>query len=311
MVFIVQICTKLCHEYLSRDSLETIVEKLKSKKSLADVAEGRSYFQPLNWVGMEQIEAPILWSGYTLNAKVDSGVSLTHTSQRGIHMSRIYEILTKELFSKTWSPAKINEILKQILASQTNKANEAITDKASLKLYLTIPMRRKSLVSNLEGFRQYPLVLFFEKDASSASMSLALNTTITYSSTCPASAALSLQINESLASFSATPHAQRSNAQIKLQLKQIDSLDIEKYFSDLIDCFEKALGTPVQTLVKREDEQEFARLNAQNLMFCEDAARKLAAEAKSLSHVSEFQIKVSHLESLHPHNAVSFVSEKL
>ena len=30
------------------------------------------------------------------------------------------------------------------------------------------------------------------------------------------------------------------------------------------------LKTPVQAAVKREDEQEFARLNGQNLMFCED-----------------------------------------
>ena len=36
---------------------------------------------------------------------------------------------------------------------------------------------------------------------------------------------------------------------------------------------EAALGTPVQTAVKREDEQAFARLNGRNLMFCEDAPR--------------------------------------
>ena len=45
----------------------------------------------------------------------------------------------------------------------------------------------------------------------------------------------------------------------------------------LIDRVEQALGTPVQTVVKREDEQAFARLNGENLMFCEDAARRMAA----------------------------------
>lgn len=43
----------------------------------------------------------------------------------------------------------------------------------------------------------------------------------------------------------------------------------------LIDRIEHALGTPVQTLVKRSDEQAFALANGQNLMFCEDAARRL------------------------------------
>ena len=45
---------------------------------------------------------------------------------------------------------------------------------------------------------------------------------------------------------------------------------------ELIDRVEQALGTPVQTAVKREDEQAFAALNARNLMFCEDAARRVA-----------------------------------
>ena len=45
----------------------------------------------------------------------------------------------------------------------------------------------------------------------------------------------------------------------------------------LINTLEDELKTPVQAAVKREDEQEFARLNGQNLMFCEDAARKIKA----------------------------------
>ena len=43
---------------------------------------------------------------------------------------------------------------------------------------------------------------------------------------------------------------------------------------DLIDRIEDALKTPVQTAVKREDEQAFALLNGENLMFCEGVASK-------------------------------------
>lgn len=290
--------------------METIIDNLNPSKKLADVAEGESFYQPLNWVGMEQIEAPIVWNGYTLNAKIDSGVSLTRSSQRGIHMSRIYEILFEELFFKKWSLSLIDQILDKILISQTNKANNSISDRASLKIYLTVPLKRESLVSRLEGFRQYPLELNFEKVVNSP-MTCELKTTITYSSTCPASAALSLQLNNSLEKFGATPHAQRSTAEIKLRLHSVGLVNVEEYFSSLITSLESSLGTPVQTIVKREDEQEFARLNAQNLMFCEDAARKLATQVKSLSHVAEYFIKVNHFESLHPHNAVSFVTEKL
>ena len=76
----------------------------------------------------------------------------------------------------------------------------------------------------------------------------------------------------------------------------------------LIDAVEAALATPVQTAVKREDEQAFAELNAANLMFCEDAARRVAAALSQDPRVLRFDATVSHLESLHAHDAVARVS---
>jgi len=69
----------------------------------------------------------------------------------------------------------------------------------------------------------------------------------------------------------ATPHSQRSYAYLELDIAN------EKWpqIDDLIVTLEQVIGTPVQTAVKRADEQEFARLNASNLMFCEDAARRI------------------------------------
>jgi len=67
---------------------------------------------------------------------------------------------------------------------------------------------------------------------------------------------------------------------------------------------EETIGTPVQTMVKRSDEQEFARLNADNLIFCEDAARKLKAMLEKSGWVKDYWFKVEHQESLHAHNAV-------
>jgi GTP cyclohydrolase I len=81
-----------------------------------------------------------------------------------------------------------------------------------------------------------------------------------------------------------------------------NSLNLDK----MIDGLEKAISTPVQAAVKREDEQEFARLNGRNFMFSEDAARRLKFFCESLEYLSDFSIKVQHLESLHAHNAVAF-----
>jgi GTP cyclohydrolase I len=63
----------------------------------------------------------------------------------------------------------------------------------------------------------------------------------------------------------------------------------------------------VQAAVKREDEQEFARLNGANLMFCEDAGRKLKAALEADERLRDYRVEAVHVESLHPHNAVSIV----
>ncbi len=111
-------------------------------------------------------------------------------------------------------------------------------------------------------------------------------------STCPCSAALSRQLIErafsgrtrdhhaarsatvahwlSRHASLATPHSQRSLARVRISLP---AGAVDFGLLPLIDQCEQALGTPVQTAVKRADEQAFAALNGSNLMFVEDAAR--------------------------------------
>ncbi|HSR65519.1 MAG TPA: GTP cyclohydrolase, FolE2/MptA family, partial [Xanthomonadaceae bacterium] len=105
--------------------------------------------------------------------------------------------------------------------------------------------------------------------------------------------------------LAATPHAQRSRAEVRVELRPaFDELPV----AALIDALEEALGTPVQTAVKREDEQAFAELNAANLMFCEDAARRVAAVLARDPRIERFEASVAHFESLHPHDAVARVA---
>jgi len=66
---------------------------------------------------------------------------------------------------------------------------------------------------------------------------------------------------------------------------------------------EAALATPLQTAVKRADEQAFARLNGANLMYVEDAARRV--QAALAQHHAQARVTVRHMESLHPHDAVA------
>ncbi|MNT58057.1 GTP cyclohydrolase FolE2 [compost metagenome] len=82
-------------------------------------------------------------------------------------------------------------------------------------------------------------------------------------------------------------------------------------FIELIDLVEEALQTAVQGAVKREDEQEFALRNGQNLMFCEDAARRVKAALDGKKDILDYLSFFSHVESLHPHNAESMISKGL
>ena len=98
----------------------------------------------------------------------------------------------------------------------------------------------------------------------------------------------------------ATPHSQRSSAQLHVHLR-----GEQLALTDIINDAEAALGTAVQTSVKRADEQAFALANGQNLMFCEDAARRLNLALKRSDAVNAFHLKVIHAESLHAHDAVA------
>jgi GTP cyclohydrolase I len=79
--------------------------------------------------------------------------------------------------------------------------------------------------------------------------------------------------------------------------------------AELIDRVEGALKTPVQTAVKREDEQAFALLNGENLMFCEDAARRIQSALDADERIADFRIRAAHHESLHAHDAVAVATK--
>ncbi|MCV2884176.1 GTP cyclohydrolase FolE2 [Aestuariibacter sp. AA17] len=275
---------------------------------------------PLQWVGMEKIAVPIQLllseeERVALTASADVFVSLDDESAKGIHMSRLYLLLKNTLPVQPLNSDILDTLLDALIVSQ-----QGLSRSAKLSLQFDLTLRKPAMKSTEFGFQVYPVSLTCERVEGKTTYSLSL--TIPYSSTCPCSAALSrqvlkeaieLQFTEETLSLDAltqwivseqgsiaTPHSQRSYAYISLVLGDSDLPNI----SSLIKEFEEIIGTPVQTAVKREDEQAFARLNAENLMFCEDAARRLKFALEANSHYTDYWFKVEHQESLHAHNAV-------
>ena len=284
----------------------------KAKASLDDVAirpPERNLDLTLGEVGLENVQMQVLVDGLRLPARGAAGVSLIDRHSRGIHMSRLFKTLT--LFCErplTW--AWLNECLNVMLESQG-----ALSDAAHFEVAFDLPVKRRALLSDQYGWRNYAVTYRVENIRGVRRAEFSVR--VLYSSTCPCSASLSRQALQDLftndapeiaadrvlewlgTTSAAIPHSQRSEAYVRL----VSNAD--RSAVDWIDFIESALGTPVQTAVKREDEQEFARLNAKNLMFCEDAARKLKAAFQAKTDVTDFEIEVRHFESLHPHDVVA------
>ncbi|MEO0336655.1 MAG: GTP cyclohydrolase FolE2 [Pseudomonadota bacterium] len=287
-------------------------------------------FGRLNWVGMSGLQVPVRFAHPDLKsvsamAKSDAFVSLDRSDQRGIHMSRVYQALEQEFLREgCWSDSSLKDFGKRLLSTQEGAARNF-----RVNLELELPLSRKALVSQGSGWRSYPLSIHLL--GSSDSVAVGLSSEILYSSTCPCSAGLARELNyeafqkhfegkdtlsmsealgfmKSKEALAGTPHAQRSRAQWTVHLNS-GFENLIGIAAEQIESLEKSLATPVQTLVKREDEKEFARLNAENLMFCEDAARRARDHFQAQSLIQAFECKVIHEESLHPHNAVAVIAE--
>ena len=281
----------------------------------------------LEWVGMGDMEMPVSVSDVngrvvTSGARVNAFVNLKRPDVRGIHMSRLYLHVDRHLSAEAITPQSIRHILKDFLDSHTD-----LSDKAKLSIHFDYLVRRPALVTDNSGWKSYPVRITGTMDKQQFSLELGLDAA--YSSTCPCSAALARQLIQeqfgkdflpennldyqqvlswlgSEQGIMATPHSQRSIAEVKVKL----STDFVQFpLIELIDTIENALKTPVQAAVKREDEQAFARLNGQNLMFCEDAARRVQAALNADTRIKVFWLRASHFESLHPHNAVAVASK--
>lgn len=272
----------------------------------------------IDWVGMNGIALPTIYNGQALHLSLDISVNLPNPTAKGIHMSRLYQQAQNHLANQEMTQAGIEALLSAVIESHSDLGSNA----AKISISTQLMLKRPALISDKEGWKFYPLTIEASLDSHSKTSDLRIGISVDYSSTCPCSAALARQLlqeaflNEwqdqapepkAIADWLAqhgsvaTPHSQRSQALVSVSPKD-NSLEV----TELINQIETALGTPVQTAVKRVDEQAFARLNGSNLMYVEDAVRRL--QAALTPNFSAVNIQVIHRESLHQHDAVASIA---
>lgn len=173
---------------------------------------------------------------------------------------------------------------------------------ARIQMRFSFPARVQSLRSGLTGWQYYDIALELVDVAGERKKMMHLD--YVYSSTCPCSLELSEHARQTRGQL-ATPHSQRSVARLSVEMRGEAPL----WFEDLIEIARIGVPTETQVMVKREDEQAFAELNAANPIFVEDAARSFCAALQADARVGDFRVIASHQESLHSHDAVSVLTE--
>ncbi|MDF0599990.1 GTP cyclohydrolase FolE2 [Psychromarinibacter sp. C21-152] len=274
------------------------------RATLPDLQNGpesliRGAKRPIQHVGISNFRLPIRYhtrdnGDLTLETSVTGTVSL-EAEKKGINMSRLMRSFYRHA-EKTFSFDVIQRALEDY------KADLGSFD-ARIMMRFRFPMKKGSLRSGLEGYQYYDIALeLVETDGVQRRI---IHLDYVYSSTCPCSLELSEHARAQRGQL-ATPHSQRSVARVSAVIAPGQGC---LWFEDMIDLCRRAVPTETQVMVKREDEQAFAELNAAHPVFVEDAARLFCESLQTEPRVGDFRVVASHQESLHSHDAVSVLTE--
>ena len=290
---------------LSREYPQDFIPDAAYLVSMPDLQNGPASLikgarQHLQHVGISNFRLPIRFhtrdnGDLTLETSVTGTVSL-EPGKKGINMSRIMRSFYRHA-EKTFSFEVIEAVLDDYIADLDSLD-------ARLQMQFSYPMKIRALRSGLEGFQYYDFTLELVNKGGVRRRFMHLD--YVYSSTCPCSLELSEHARQARGQL-ATPHSQRSVARISVELAPGASECL--WFEDLIDMARAAVPTETQVMVKREDEQAFAELNAANPIFVEDAARLFCEQLQGDARIGDFRIIASHQESLHSHDAISVLTE--
>lgn len=253
--------------------------------------------EQIQHVGISNFRLPIRFhrrdgADLTLETSVTGTVSL-EAEKKGINMSRIMRSFYTHS-ERTFSFEVIEGALDDYKSDLESLA-------ARIQMRFSFPVKMTSLRSGLEGYQYYDIAL--ELVESDGQRQKIMHLDYVYSSTCPCSLELSEHARSARGQL-ATPHSQRSVARISVALVPDGPC---MWFEDLIEACRRAVPTETQVMVKREDEQAFAELNAANPIFVEDAVRLFCEQLQRDPRIGDFRVVASHQESLHSHDAVSML----
>jgi len=282
-------------------------------ESLPDIQESEPKIKiPIMQVGVENVEVPFkLESKYggfhEMTANVAIRTSLD-ADTKGISMSRLLLTL-KPYLDLPLKSKLIEEILKKIIEN-IGPSKIPGASGAYMTFDFRMPITRKSIISN----NQFPIYYKcrFEGQIYDVQITEAdkvtkrrewyyrffQGATIQYASYCPCSAELCGVLDTK-----GFPHNQRSFADVMVETDTYGDQYI--WLEDVIEAVEGGIATLPYPIIKRVDEQEIARVAAENPMFVEDAIRSISTSLDNINGVVDWIVKCSHEESIHTSEAIA------
>jgi GTP cyclohydrolase I len=257
---------------------------------------------PIYQVGVQNVEVPFSLQSRSGNyrsiiANVSMRTSLNWKT-KGISMSRLLGTLRKYLDK----PLK-SRIIKNILLDMMKNIG---TDNVYMKFEFRLPILKHSPITENSfpiyykcSFEGQYLTTIYAPHGNVNEFRFYQGVRVQYASYCPCSYMLCEDLKSK--GHSGFPHAQRSFADIIIRNKPRSYIWLE----DIIDSVEDSIKTLPYPIIKREDEQEIARLAGQNPIFVEDAIRSISQNLNSIEDIYDWAVKCTHEESIHTSEAIA------
>ncbi len=221
-------------------------------------------------------------------------------NRRGIHMSRIEQVITAlhgEEFSSL--PEYGRQLVSQVLEAQN-------AQHVSLELSGRLPLAKQAPVSRLTSIdtMEASLSVELEKKEAEIREKIKIGVNVHHLTACPCT----LSYNEVLFdrfndSWPQATHSQRSITEISVSPPKYEQLPT---YDELIAILSEVLHVS-QDLLKRPDETELVLKAHRSPQFAEDSVREVARAAgkkfkTTLPSETEIEIKTLSLESIHIHD---------
>lgn len=258
---------------------------------------------PIERVGIHGFHMPLKviqkdGSSQEVQASITGMVSLD-ADKAGINMSRIIRTAYKSI-DDVFSIDRLCEVL-------SNYRKDLNTLEAHIIMKFRYRMWQNALKSVKEdgtpegGWQYYDITFDVNLDAAGRFRKV-MYVDFVYSSACPCSTALAEHAAYARGKYG-IPHSQRSVAKVGMEFEDLI------WIEDVVETLREALTTETLVFCKRQDEQDFALANGAQPKFVEDAARIIYEALKGMAGVKDFKVVISHLESLHSHDAIAVITK--